>query len=228
MSKCKDRDRNRYRKWDRDKDRDKYQDKYRDKYRDKYKDRDQYEDRDQCCEDQDYYEDRDHYGDRDHYEDRDGYRERKRDRRYHRKWNALDPSCSHGGTPSCGSGGETQSAEQSNKTVQASDEYIEVIDSCDVKVSTADTKGALNLQAGLQAALLITISITVFDGDTTKADNFTQELIQSSKIKQVTNQQTYIENSRDVTIETDDTQLALNIQLLLQLLLAIAVIVDIF
>ncbi|MFZ4453230.1 spore coat protein [Salibacterium aidingense] len=160
--------------------------------------------------------------------DRDRDRRRKRDRRDKRKWDALDPSCTHGGMSSCGTGGETQSAEQSSKTVQASEEYIQVVDSCDVTVSTVDTKGALNLQAALQAALVIIITITIFGGDASQADEFTQDLLQSSKIKQVTFQQTYIENSRDVTIETNDTQLALNIQLLLQLLLAVAIVVDIF
>ncbi|WP_425428000.1 spore coat protein [Alteribacillus bidgolensis] len=37
-----------------------------------------------------------------------------------------------------------------------------------------------------------------------------------------------MENSREVTIEKVDTQLAANIQLLLQLLIAVVIVVDIF
>ena len=154
-------------------------------------------------------------------------RREKQGKRHHREWNALDPSCTHGG--GCGSGHNgTQSGEQTNKTIQMSEETIKIIDSCDITVSTTDTKGALSLQAGLQAALVIIVTITLFGGDTEKAEKFTQDLIQTAKIKQVNHQMTYIENSRDITVVTNDTHLAANIQLLLQLLIAVALIVDIF
>ncbi len=43
----------------------------------------------------------------------------------------------------------TQGAEQVDKTLQLSEEYIFVKDSCDVIVTTTDTKTALSLQASL-------------------------------------------------------------------------------
>ncbi|SFE81460.1 spore coat protein [Alteribacillus iranensis] len=157
--------------------------------------------------------------------DRDDRRRDRRDRRDRdRKFHALDPHS----MPCGGRNDDTQHAEQSNKTVQLSDELIEVVDSCDVRIITTDTKGALNLQAGLQAALLIVVTISIFGGDVDKAEKFTQDLVQTAKVKQLNYQETYVENSRDVTIETSDRHIAINIQLLLQLLLAVAVIVDIF
>ncbi|MGY4689380.1 spore coat protein [Salibacterium sp. K-3] len=144
-------------------------------------------------------------------------------RRNNRKWNALESSSEK----FCGgSDNSTQHGEQSNKTVQLSEEYIEIIDCCDVNISSTDIKGALNVQAGLQAAILILITISI-GGDSERAEAFTQDLIQSAKIKQLTYQHMYIENSRGVTMDMRDTQLAVNIQLLLQLLLAVAVVLDI-
>lgn len=153
-------------------------------------------------------------------------RKEKRKKHHRKEWNALDPSCKHGGGCKF-SHDDTQSAEQENKTIQVSEECIKIIDSCDVTVSTMDTKGALSLQASLQAALVIIVTIAIFGGDTDKAEKFSQDLLQTAKIKQINHQVTYIENSRGVKVQTSDTQIAVNIQLLLQLLIAVAVIVDI-
>ncbi|MFD2705209.1 spore coat protein [Salibacterium lacus] len=146
-------------------------------------------------------------------------RTREKDRkRNDRKWNALESS-----SENCcgGSGDSTQHGEQTNKTIQLSEEYIEIIDCCDVNISNTDIKGALNVQAGLQAAILILITVSI-GGNSERAEAFTQDLIQSAKIKQQTYQHMYIENSRGVTMDMRDTQLAVNIQLLLQLLIAVA------
>ncbi|WP_158737424.1 spore coat protein [Alteribacillus sp. YIM 98480] len=143
-----------------------------------------------------------------------------------RRWDALDPSVNHEDCNSTRRRRRTQSGEQSNKTLQLSEEYIKIIDSCDVTVEMTELKAALSLQAGLQAVILILVTITI--GDSEKADRFTQELIQTAKIKQLTYQNILVENSREVTIEKVDTQLAANIQLLLQLLIAVAIVVDIF
>ncbi|WP_216828149.1 spore coat protein [Alkalihalobacterium elongatum] len=142
-------------------------------------------------------------------------------------WSALDSKKKH---PLCPpkkveEDDVTQGATQTNKTLQLSEEYIFIKDSCDVSVNTTDTKAALSLQASLQAAIAIVISISILDS--AKAETITQELLQSSKIKQVTNQKTIIENSRNVNVTTTDTQIAANIQLLLQLLLAVLVQIDI-
>jgi spore coat protein X len=120
---------------------------------------------------------------------------------------------------------ETQAAEQVNKTLQLSEEYIFIKDSCDVTVSTTDTKAAVSLQASLQAVIAIIISISI--ADSSKAEKITQELLQTAKVKQVTYQKTIIENSRNVDVTTTDTQVTVNIQLLIQLLLALIVRLDI-
>lgn len=120
---------------------------------------------------------------------------------------------------------DTQGAEQVNKTLQLSEEYILIKDSCDVTVNTTDTKAAVSLQASLQAIIAIIISISIADSQ--KAEKVTQDLLQTAKIKQVTYQKTIIENSKNVDVTTTDTQVAVNIQLLLQLLLALIVRLDI-
>lgn len=72
--------------------------------------------------------------------------------------------------------------------------------------------------------MVILISISV--GSSQTAEEFTQELMQTAKVKQVTFQKTVIENSRNVEVTTTDTQVAANIQILLQLLIALAVKLD--
>ena len=135
------------------------------------------------------------------------------------KWSALDPTTDH---PLCDKKtDDTQAGTQTSKTIQLNEEYIFIKDSCDVTVTTTDTKAAVNLQAGLQAAILILISISVGSSET--AEDFTQELMQTAKVKQVTFQKTVIENSRKVEVTTTDTQIGANIQILLQLLIALAV-----
>jgi spore coat protein X len=139
-------------------------------------------------------------------------------------WSALDTSRKH---PLCldDKKDDTQEAANKSKTLQLNEEYIFIKDSCDVTVTTTDTKAAVNLQAALQAALVILISISV--GSSQTAEEFTQELMQTAKVKQVTFQKTVIENSRNVEVSTTDTQVAANIQILLQLLIALAVKLDI-
>ena len=118
-----------------------------------------------------------------------------------------------------------QEARQLNSEVQISEELIFIKDSCNVDVTSTDVKAALSLQAALQAAIAVIVSISIADGD--RADRITQDLLQSSRIKQITRQKTIVENSRDVDIKTTDAQVALNIQLLLQLLLALIVELDV-
>lgn len=139
-----------------------------------------------------------------------------------KKWSALDPDACH---PMDRKGGITQSGDQVNKTLQLSEEYIFIKDSCDVTVNSVDTKAALSLQASLQAAIAILISISIADSE--KADKITQELLQSSKVKQLSYQKTVVENSKNVEVSTIDTQIAVNIQLLLQILVALLVRLDI-
>ena len=112
-----------------------------------------------------------------------------------------------------------EEAIQTDEIDQVSEEYIEIVDSADVQVTTTDTKAALSIQAALQAAIVVVVSISIADSE--KADKITQELFQKSAIKQINRQKTFIKNSRNVTVTTTDTDIAVNIQILLQILLAL-------
>lgn len=144
-----------------------------------------------------------------------------------RSWSALDSASRHPLSGFCNDEDTriNQEAIQENNQVQLSEELIYIKDSCNVNVTSTDVKAALSLQAALQAAIAVIVSISIADAD--NAERITQELIQSSNVKQITRQKTIVENSRDIDITTTDAQIALNIQLLLQLLLALIVEIDI-
>lgn len=92
-------------------------------------------------------------------------------------------------------------------------------DSCDITVTTTDTQVAVNLQVAIQLAIALVLSISIADGNT--ADSITQELIQRVRSRQDIHQKTIIENSRAVTVTTTATEASVNLQILLQVLLAI-------
>lgn len=119
-----------------------------------------------------------------------------------------------------------QEADQLIDSSQGSSEDIRIVHSCDVKVHTTDTQAAISLQAALQIALALVISISV--GDSNRANKVTQELLQRIRVNQRNRQKLLIENSRDVSISTTDTDIAVNIQALLQVLVALVVKLDIF
>ncbi|SEB15602.1 spore coat protein X [Thalassobacillus cyri] len=137
------------------------------------------------------------------------------------EWNALDPAMNHPLDD------ETlgEDADQIIKSVQQSYEAIVVRDSSDVEVTTTDTQAAVNLQVALQAAIALVLSISI--ADSSKADRIAQELTAKIKSSQVNRQQTYIENSRGVRVSTTDTDLAVNAQVLLQILLVLVARLDI-
>ncbi|HEX7063585.1 MAG TPA: spore coat protein [Bacillales bacterium] len=139
------------------------------------------------------------------------------------KWSALDPNSAH---PMAREDAEVvQGEEVKSITRQYSEEQIIVKDSADVEIHTTDTQAAVALQAALQVGIVLAISITI--GDSEKADKVAQDLLAKVRVSQSNRQQTYIENSRGVNITTTDTDLAVNIQLLLQVLVAILVKLDI-
>jgi spore coat protein X len=144
-----------------------------------------------------------------------------------KRWSALDHDSKHPLSSFCKDDDIDieQEAAQKKSEFQLSEELIFIKDSCNVEINSTDVKAALSLQAALQAAIAVVISISIADGD--RAERITQELLQSSKITQITRQKTIVENSRDVDIRTTDAQVAVNIQLLLQLLLALIVELDI-
>lgn len=137
------------------------------------------------------------------------------------KWSALDPR-----TAASFSDPEVnQSGRQKSETQQVSKESIYVIDSADVEVTTTDTQAALTIQAALQAAIAVVLQLSI--ADSSKADQIAQELFQKATVKQKNEQKTFIKNSRKVRVTTTDTDLAVNVQLLLQVLLALLVRIDI-
>ncbi|UCZ53597.1 spore coat protein [Bacillus shivajii] len=132
------------------------------------------------------------------------------------RWSALDPNACH---PMAAD--DTQNADQVNKTLQQSEDYIFIKDCCDITVKTTDTKAAVSLQAALQAAIALIIHISI--ADSSQAERITQDLLQTAKTKQLSFQKIVIENSKGVDVTRTDTQVAINIQVLLQLLLALIV-----
>ncbi|MED4018648.1 spore coat protein [Sutcliffiella cohnii] len=139
------------------------------------------------------------------------------DRRHHTKrWSALDDRARH---PLCKD--DVQQSVQENKVIQESYEQIIIEDSCDIDVITIDTKAAVSLQAAIQAAIDLVLNLSI--ADSTEAQRISQELVQKSKTVQVNKQQTLIRNSKNVSVRTADTDLVINIQLLLQILVALII-----
>lgn len=111
----------------------------------------------------------------------------------------------------------------SNK--QQSFEWIIVKDSEGVDVQTTDTQAAVSIQLGIQAAIAAVISVTI--GDTDQGKAVAQDIQQFIRTKQRNVQKTIIEKSKNVKVTTTDTDLAVNIQALLQILVAIVVKLDV-
>ncbi|MFE0565573.1 spore coat protein [Priestia megaterium] len=138
-----------------------------------------------------------------------------------RKWRALD----HCENKRFSGADVLQEAEQIAAAEQKSFEKIIVKDSQDVKVHTTDTQVAVTIQVALQIAIAVVVRITI--GDTAEGDSIVQELKQFAVIKQKNAQKTIIENSTNVKVTTTDTDVAVNLQVLLQVLVAILVTLDI-
>ena len=138
-----------------------------------------------------------------------------------RRWRALD----HCENKRFSGEDIFQEAEQIAKTEQRSFEKIIVKDSEGVRVHTTDTQVAATIQAALQVAIAVVVRITI--GDSEQANGVLEELKQVSSIKQKNAQKTIIENSTNIRVTTTDTDVAVNLQLLLQVLVAILVSLDI-
>jgi len=126
---------------------------------------------------------------------------------------------------SCGSGSfgaaVGQNAALSSDIEQLSQELIVIKDSCDISVTTNETQIAASLQAAIQVAIAIVINITI--ADAARAERVTQELLEKSRILQANRQQLIIKNSKNISVTTNDTDVAISLQLLLQILFALVV-----
>lgn len=140
-----------------------------------------------------------------------------------KKWKALD-HCDD----NC-KGNEanvSQEGEQVTSTIQESFEWIVVKDSEGVTVCTTDTQAAVSLQAAIiQVAIAVVISITI--GDSEKGSAVAQDFKQFFKSRQRNSQKTIIHGSKCVEVTTTDTQVSVNIQALLQVLVAIVAKLDV-
>lgn len=109
---------------------------------------------------------------------------------------------------------------------QESAELIWVKESCNITVTSTDTQASVSLQAGLQLAIALVLNISIADSEQRNA--VSQELMQQFSVAQTNKQKIFIYNTKDAVVTTQDTDVAINIQILLQVLLALVLLVDIF
>ncbi|MCM3740863.1 spore coat protein [Oceanobacillus luteolus] len=139
-----------------------------------------------------------------------------------KEWRALD-YCedNRGGSQAI----VEQDAEQTNITKQLSEEWIIIKDSECVNVETTDTQVALSLQIGIEAALAIVLRLAIADDN--QVEDILQDFKQISKTNQSNRQKTIVEKSKYVDIVTVDTDIAVHLQILIQLLLGVIATLDI-
>lgn len=118
-----------------------------------------------------------------------------------------------------------QDADQVSLMEQDSEELIYIKDSCNICVHTTDTQAAVSLQIALQLAIALVIRVTILDSD--KGNSVAEDLLQYFESEQNNFQKISIENSKDINITTTDTDVAANIQALLQVLLTLVAKIDI-
>ncbi|GAB4075117.1 spore coat protein [Barrientosiimonas marina] len=138
-------------------------------------------------------------------------------------WRALD----HCDQPAKQNSNATidQNAVQSAAAQQTSDEWIIIKDSENIDVTTTDRQTAVSLQLGIEAAITAVIQIAI--ADSTQARDIKNSFKQVAKTKQANRQKTIVEQSKDVEITTEDTDIAVNVQIMLQVLLAVVASLDI-
>ncbi|WP_245544962.1 spore coat protein [Lentibacillus jeotgali] len=119
----------------------------------------------------------------------------------------------------------SQDASQYSFMDQESAEMIWVKESCNITVDSRDTQIGLSLQASLQLAISLVVNIAI--ADSARSEAISQDLMQSFNSDQINRQKIFIYNTKDANVTTRDTDLAVNIQVLLQLLLLLVVMIDI-
>ncbi|MER2261668.1 MAG: spore coat protein [Psychrobacillus sp.] len=118
-----------------------------------------------------------------------------------------------------------ENADQIVSVDQESDELIWIKDSCNISVQTTDTQASVALQVGLQLAIALVVSIAI--GDSNQGQAIAQDIFQKFNDEQTNKQKIIIYNSKDVNIVTTDTDLAVNIQAMLQVLVSLVVKLDV-
>lgn len=139
-----------------------------------------------------------------------------------KEWRALD-HCDDKRNKSQAT--EEQDANQTNITQQQSEEWIIIKDSEYVEVETTDTQAAASLQIGIEVAIAVVLRLAIADDG--QVEDILQDFNQITKMRQSNRQKTIVEKSKDVNITTIDTDVAVNLQLLIQLLIGIIVSLEI-
>lgn len=119
----------------------------------------------------------------------------------------------------------TQDGRVVSKVFQGSEEIVIIRDSCNVNYTSTDTQVAVTLQVALQTAIVTIIQLAIADEN--QAELVTQSLLEKSAIKNTNRQKVLIEGSQDVTMTTVDTDVAISIQVLIQILVAVITQIDI-
>ncbi|MBS2968418.1 spore coat protein [Metabacillus sp. KIGAM252] len=119
----------------------------------------------------------------------------------------------------------SQDAEQNTSLFQLSDEGIYVKNSDCVTIETTDTQLALSIQAAIQVAIALAINLTI--ADSARAEQVTQQLLNNTIIQQTKKQRIIVLNSENVTVKSTNTDVAISLQLLIQILLALLLQIDI-
>ncbi|AZB42400.1 hypothetical protein CEF21_08900 [Bacillus sp. FJAT-42376] len=119
----------------------------------------------------------------------------------------------------------SQDAEQSSSLFQLSDEGIYVKDSEFITIETTDTQLALSIQAAIQVAIALAVNLTI--ADSVRAEQVTQHLLNNAIIRQSKKQRIIVLRSENVIVRSTNTDLAISLQLLIQLLLALLAQIDI-
>lgn len=138
-----------------------------------------------------------------------------------KEWRALD----HCDDDKKSNATVDQDANQTNITRQQSEEWIIIKDSEDINVTTTDTQAAASLQIGIEAALAIILRLAVADDN--QVEGVLQDFNQVTRTRQSNRQKTIVEKSKNIDIVTMDLDIAINLQLLIQLLLAVIATLDI-
>jgi spore coat protein X len=118
-----------------------------------------------------------------------------------------------------------QDADQHSNIDQESDEFIFIKNSYNCCVESTDTQAAVSLQIGLQLAIALVLRITILSSD--EGGAVSEELFQTFTSQQSNKQKVLIENCKDVKVTTTDTDLSVNIQALLQVLLTLVATLDV-
>lgn len=138
--------------------------------------------------------------------------------------NRLNGLCdSEGSTYGCEEKAAESTVVETAELVEWTDEesYIVIVvrDSCDVEIVNQDFMAALNLQVSLQLALATVLSVTVGSHET--ASSIVQDIVSQITAVQRLRRVIQVENSKSVKVHISSAEVAFNIQILLQLLLAL-------